>query len=118
LFSRLLEFPQVNQYLAGQITALDYAYPPKPGAQAHPLVGTRVPDLVLRQGDGTGNLYEHLRDATHVLLTRTDDTTAPALAPVPGALHVVRGWPAEERDGWEDADAVLIRPDGHVAAVR
>jgi 2-polyprenyl-6-methoxyphenol hydroxylase-like FAD-dependent oxidoreductase len=122
LFSRLLEFPQVNQYLAGQITALDYAYPPPSGTDAHPLVGTRVPDVPLKlNGDGTSRLFDHLKDAAHVLLVRADGADAEAVssasAAAPGTVHVVPGWPAEERDGWDDVQWVLIRPDGHVAAV-
>ncbi|WP_063806120.1 FAD-dependent monooxygenase [Streptomyces kanamyceticus] len=117
LVSRLLEIPDVNSYLAGQITALDYAYPPA-DEDAHPLVGARLPNLSLRLGDGTGHLYDHFQDAAHILLSRTGATADTGQLPaVSGEVKVVHGWPDEPREGWDDAQTVLIRPDGHIAAV-
>jgi 2-polyprenyl-6-methoxyphenol hydroxylase-like FAD-dependent oxidoreductase len=117
LFSRLLEFTDVNRYLAGQITALDYAYPPA-DPQAHPLVGTRVADLALRAtGDEpvAATLYELLREPVHVLLDFTGEAGAALTAP--GPVRVVRARPVEERTGWEGLRGVLLRPDCHVAGV-
>jgi hypothetical protein len=86
--SQLLELPQANRYLAGQITALDYAYPPG-DLRAHPLIGTRVPDLTL-DSPLTDRLFPLLHHTHHVLLNLTGTpVTLPAPGPArrgPGAM--------------------------------
>ncbi|POX53566.1 FAD-dependent oxidoreductase [Streptomyces sp. Ru71] len=89
----------VRRRAVGQITGIGYRYPAPRGA--HPLTGTRVPDVALAGG---GRLYEALRDGRFVLI-------APE-AHDPGArkdrLTVAR-WASERRT------TVLVRPDGYVA---
>lgn len=113
LFSQLLELPQANRYLAGQITALDYAYPPG-DPSAHPLIGTRVPDLTL-DSPLTDRLFPLLHDTNHVLLNLTD---SPVKLPAPGPVRTVPARLTAPRQHWRPyLDAVLIRPDGYIAAV-
>ncbi|MZD04231.1 FAD-dependent oxidoreductase, partial [Streptomyces sp. SID5785] len=81
----------------GQITGLGVRYPAPRGA--HRLVGTRVPDLRLRDGS---RLYEALRAGEFVLVL-------PAGATCAGARVRVAHWAGERRT------ALLVRPDGYAA---
>ncbi len=105
LFSKLMDFEEVNRYVTGIITAVDIRYDFGDG---HELLGRRMRDLKLERG----RLYELMRTGRGLLLDRTGDLS-------------VAGW--EDRidhvvDGGEelaalDVPAVLLRPDGHVAWV-
>ncbi|MFG2498449.1 rifampin monooxygenase [Streptomyces sp. NPDC048441] len=102
LFSKLMDFEEVNRYVTGMITAVDIHYD---FGEGHELLGRRMRDVELKQG----RLYELMRDGRGLLLDQT------------GQLSVA-GW--EDRvdhvvDVSEelDAPAVLLRPDGHVAWV-
>ncbi|QEU96650.1 rifampin monooxygenase [Streptomyces kanamyceticus] len=111
LFSKLMDFEEVNRYVTGIITAVDVRYDFGAGDDGHELLGRRMRDVRLKQG----RLYELTHDGRGLLLDRT------------GRLSV---------DGWTDrvdlvtdvsditdvsdaldAPAVLLRPDGHVAWV-
>ncbi|WP_328912012.1 MULTISPECIES: rifampin monooxygenase [unclassified Streptomyces] len=102
LFSKLMDFEEVNRYVTGMITAVDVRYDVGEG---HELLGRRVRDVRLKQG----RLYELTHDGRGLLLDRT------------GRLSV-DGW-ADRVDHVVDASdeldvpAVLLRPDGHVAWV-
>ncbi|MFE5028127.1 FAD-dependent monooxygenase [Streptomyces sp. NPDC056656] len=83
--------------LLGRLTGIGVAYPAPRGA--HRLVGTRVPDVALREG----RLYEVLRQGMFVLI-------------VPEGAHdkgddrcTVTHWASDRRT------ALLVRPDGYVA---
>ncbi|MEU8484414.1 FAD-dependent monooxygenase [Streptomyces sp. NPDC048641] len=83
--------------IVGQITGIGVAYPAPRGA--HRLVGTRVPDVTLKEG----RLYEALRQGTFVLI-------------VPKGVHdkgddryAVTHWASDRRT------SLLVRPDGYVA---
>ncbi|GHG48379.1 rifampin monooxygenase [Streptomyces griseocarneus] len=100
LFSKLMDFEEVNAYVTGMVTAVGVRYD---FGEGHDLLGRRMRDLELKQG----RLYELMRGGRGLLLDRT------------GRLSVA-GW--EDRvdhvvDGSEELDvpAVLLRPDGHVA---
>ncbi|MEU9005683.1 rifampin monooxygenase [Streptomyces sp. NPDC048551] len=100
LFSRLMDFEEVNRYVTGMITAVAVRYDLGEG---HKLVGGRMRDLELKRG----RLYGRMHGGRGLLLDGT------------GRLSVA-GW--EDRvdhvvDVAEDpgAPAVLLRPDGHVA---
>ena len=102
LFSELMNFEDVNRYLAEKIAALGIRYDFGAG---HALLGRRLRDVKLRQG----RLYERMHGGRGLLLDPT------------GQLSV-EGW--QDRvdhvvDGSEELDvpAVLLRPDGHVAWV-
>jgi 2-polyprenyl-6-methoxyphenol hydroxylase-like FAD-dependent oxidoreductase len=102
LFSKLMEFEEVNRYVTGMITALGVRYD---FGEGHELLGRRMRDVKLKQG----RLYELMHRGRGLLLDRT------------GRLSVA-GW-ADRVDhvvdvsGELDAPAALLRPDGHVAWV-
>ncbi|WP_406366494.1 FAD-dependent monooxygenase [Streptomyces sp. NBC_00645] len=97
----------VRRRAVGRITGIGYAYGAPRGA--HPMVGTRAPDIALR----SGRLYEALRGGRFVLI-----------APRPyEAGEIGRAGEAGERAGrlaverWAGGSrtTVLVRPDGYVA---
>ncbi|MFI1168990.1 rifampin monooxygenase [Streptomyces sp. NPDC020801] len=102
LFSKLMDFEEVNRYVTGMITAIGVRYD---FGEGHELLGRRMRDLKLRQG----RLYELMHGGRGLLLDQT------------GRLSV-RGW-ADRVDHVVDVSeeldvpAVLLRPDGHVAWV-
>ncbi|WP_063731116.1 FAD-dependent monooxygenase [Streptomyces sp. RTd22] len=120
--------PAVNRQLAGQISALDVAYEPPPGADAALLAGTRAPDLGL-EGAAGPSLYPLLSEGRFVLLDLTGEeagesgggayATAMGIAEraAGGAdrVRAVSARPATAHPGWDDVRTVLVRPDGHVA---
>ncbi|MEV5318141.1 rifampin monooxygenase [Streptomyces sp. NPDC052687] len=100
LFTRLMDFEDVNRYVTGMITAVDVRYDFGEGRE---LLGRRMPDLPLKQG----RLYELTHAGRGLLLDGT------------GRLSVA-GWTDRVDhvvDAGEvlDVPAVLLRPDGHVA---
>ncbi|GAB3126262.1 rifampin monooxygenase [Streptomyces calidiresistens] len=103
LFSRLMDFEEVNRYVTEMITGVGVRYD---FGGDHDLLGRRMRDLELGRG---GRLYELTRGGRGLLLDRT------------GRLSVA-GW-ADRVDhvidvgGEPDVPAVLLRPDGHVAWV-
>ncbi|WP_030611991.1 rifampin monooxygenase [Streptomyces fulvoviolaceus] len=102
LFSRLMDFEEVNRYVTGLITQVDVRYD---FGEGHELLGRRLRDVQLKQG----RLYELMHGGRGLLLDRT------------GRLSVA-GW-ADRVDHVVDASeeldvpAVLLRPDGHVVWV-
>lgn len=102
LFSRLMDFEEVNRYVTGIITAVGVSYD---FGEGHELLGRRMRDVELKQG----RLYELMHDGRGLLLDPT------------GSLSV-EGW-ADRVDHVVDVSeeldipAVLLRPDGHVAWV-
>ncbi len=116
--AELLGMDEPRKRLAARMSGLDIRYDLGDG---HPLLGRRIPDLVLDTTDGPIRVFDLLHQARPVLLTLGE----------PGDLDIA-GWDGRIRlvqagfDGsWElpvlgtvDApSAVLIRPDGHVAWV-
>ncbi|OON78083.1 FAD-dependent monooxygenase [Streptomyces tsukubensis] len=110
LFARLItDLPDLNDRLAAQVSSLSVAYP---AAGAHPLTGTRAPDLPL---EGTG-LFALLRADGYLLLDLTGDTGHPlGRFTRPGLSVHSSGTPHPVPADWADVRAALIRPDGHVA---
>ncbi|GAA3800543.1 rifampin monooxygenase [Streptomyces phyllanthi] len=100
LFSKLMDFEEVNRYVTGMITAVDVRYD---FGEGHELLGRRMRDVELKQG----RLYELMHGGRGLLLDQT------------GRLSV-EGW-ADRVDHVIDVSeeldvpAVLLRPDGHVA---
>ena len=111
-----LAMDEPRKRIAGMISALDVHYDLGEG---HPLLGRRMPDLDLRTADGPTRLFTLLHDARPVLLNLGE----------PGAVDHspwadrVRLVDATHDGVWElpvlgevaAPQAVLIRPDGHVA---
>ncbi|MET9418655.1 FAD-dependent monooxygenase, partial [Streptomyces klenkii] len=102
LFSKLMDFEDVNRYVTGMITAVEIRYD---FGEGHELLGRRMRDVELKRG----RLYELMHGGRGLLLDRT------------GRLSV-EGW-ADRVDHVADVSeeldvpAVLLRPDGHVAWV-
>ncbi len=100
LFSKLMDFEEVNRYVTEMITAVGVRYD---FGEGHELLGRRLRDVKLKQG----RLYELMRGGRGLLLDQT------------GRLSV-EGWSDRVDhvvDTSEELDvpAVLLRPDGHVA---
>ncbi|MFI1400084.1 rifampin monooxygenase [Streptomyces sp. NPDC020681] len=102
LFSKLMDFEEVNRYVTGLITAVGVRYD---FGEGHELLGRRMRDVALKRG----RLYELMHGGRGLLLDQT------------GRLSVA-GW-ADRVDHVVDVSeeldvpAVLLRPDGHVAWV-
>ncbi|MDG4859919.1 rifampin monooxygenase [Streptomyces sp. T-3] len=100
LFSKLMDFEEVNRYVTEMITAVGVSYD---FGEGHELLGRRMRDVELKQG----RLYERMHEGRGLLLDQT------------GRLSV-EGW-ADRVDHVVDVSeeldvpAVLLRPDGHVA---
>ncbi|SEG91614.1 2-polyprenyl-6-methoxyphenol hydroxylase [Nonomuraea solani] len=107
VFSALIaEVPELSRALAGRLSALDVRYDVP---DAHPLAGTRAPDLAFTGGTG---LFALMHAGRHVLLDLSGGHPE-----IPGAdRHGLRL--AEPVAGWEDVSAALVRPDGHIAWAR
>jgi hypothetical protein len=102
--------PSVNRELALRLSGLATAY--RPGtSDDHPLVGRRVPDLEL-EGADEPSIFAFLTTARFVLLGLAGGE---ALGAPSHRLDVVRARLVERPAGWEAVQALLIRPDGHVA---
>jgi rifampicin monooxygenase len=102
LFSKLMDFEEVNRYVTEIITAIGVRYD---FGEGHDLLGRRMRDVELKQG----RLYALMHGGRGLLLDQT------------GRLSVA-GW-ADRVDHVVDVSeelavpAVLLRPDGHVAWV-
>jgi 2-polyprenyl-6-methoxyphenol hydroxylase-like FAD-dependent oxidoreductase len=102
LFSKLMDFEEVNRYVTGMITAVGVRYD---FGEGHELLGRRMRDVGLKRG----RLYELMRGGRGLLLDRTGRLSVAGWAD--RVDHVVDV--SEELD----APAALLRPDGHVAWV-
>ncbi|MEV8310835.1 rifampin monooxygenase [Streptomyces flavidovirens] len=100
LFSKLMDFEEVNQYVTGIITAVGVRYD---FGEGHELLGRRMRDVKLKQG----RLYELMHGGRGLLLDQTGGLSVAGWAD--RVDHVVDV--SEELD----APAALLRPDGHVA---
>ncbi|MFI2471400.1 FAD-dependent monooxygenase [Streptomyces globisporus] len=100
-----------SKALAERLTGLGVGYP-SAAPSAHPLIGTRAPDLSFTNTDDT--LLTLLRPARHVLLNLTgeDDLLAD-----PSAVELVvhTGRLTDTPGEWSTVRAALIRPDGYIA---
>ncbi len=113
VMSELLAFPDVNRYVAGQISALDVRYEADRTMPPNRLNGARLPDMKLILSDGNSErLYSFLQNGTFVLLSlrqeADDHIEVKGLCTVTASL-------AEPNEKLRDVHTILIRPDGHVA---
>lgn len=97
----------IRRRAALTVSALGVAYP-RPGG-AHPLVGTRVPDLPL---EGGSRLAEALRAGRFVLVAPAG-APLPEMGRAPGEADPAERVLARRADG--DTTTLLVRPDGYVA---
>ncbi|WP_444963793.1 FAD-dependent monooxygenase [Nocardiopsis sp. M1B1] len=110
VFRELLTDEQPLRRMGALVAGSDIRYP-LPGADRHSLVGAFAPDLTLHTERGVTSVAELMRAARPVLLDLTGR----------GGLHeTARAWHGRvdvhtARTDDRPADALLIRPDGHVA---
>jgi 2-polyprenyl-6-methoxyphenol hydroxylase-like FAD-dependent oxidoreductase len=114
----LLAMDGPRRRFAAMMSGLDIHYGPDAG---HPLVGRRMPDLDLRTSDGPQRVFTLLHDAEPVLLDLGGAVSVDG-TPWAGRVRHVRGeyagpWVLPVIGAVTAPDAVLIRPDGHVAWV-
>ncbi|MET8210213.1 rifampin monooxygenase [Streptomyces sp. NPDC005373] len=102
LFSKLMDFEEVNRYVTEIITAVGVRYD---FGEGHELLGRRMRDVELKQG----RLYELMHDGRGLLLDPTGSLTVEGWAN--RVDHVV------DVSDQLDVPAVLLRPDGHVTWV-
>jgi 2-polyprenyl-6-methoxyphenol hydroxylase-like FAD-dependent oxidoreductase len=114
--TELLTLDEPRRRIVGEVSGLDVSYDLGAG---HPLLGRRMPDLGLQTTDGPTRVYELLHDARGVLLVL--DGARP-FELVPWADRVGRvdattegPWELPVLGAVDPPDAVLVRPDGHVA---
>lgn len=110
VFSELLTDEQPLRRMGAMVAGSDIRYP-MPGTGHHPLAGTFAPDLTLHTDQGVTSVAEIMLGARPVLLDLAD---RPDLREAAGDwrqrvdLHTAT---TDDRPG----DALLIRPDGHIA---
>ena len=110
LFQELLVDEQPLRRIGALIAGTDIRYPP-PGPDHHALTGTFAPDLTLHTDQGTTSVAELMHTARPILLD---------LADRPDLREIARDWQhridihTAETDH-RPADALLIRPDAHIA---
>jgi 2-polyprenyl-6-methoxyphenol hydroxylase-like FAD-dependent oxidoreductase len=114
--AELLALDEPRRHFAAALCGLDVRYDLGDG---HPLVGRRMPDLDLETADGRTRVFALLHDARPVLLDLRAGA-GPKLTPSPGRARSVRAghdgpWDLPVVGPVAAPEAVLIRPDGHVA---
>ena len=117
ILRELLELDDVRGHLAAMASGLDVRYEAGPGD--HPLLGARLPycDLAIESGPSSSTVLLH--PARGVLLDLSTKATLPAELSAAAAkwenrVHLVT---ARSRPSGisPEIDALLLRPDGHVA---
>ncbi|TDV56626.1 FAD-dependent monooxygenase [Actinophytocola oryzae] len=110
VFRELLADEQPLRRMGGFVSGSDLRYP-VPGADRHAVVGTFAPDLTLHTGEGTTSVAELMHPARPVLLDLADRRELREVARERGHRVDVHTAGTDDRP----ADALLIRPDAHVA---
>ena len=110
VFQELLADEQPARRLGALIAGADIRYP-MPGASQHALAGTCAPDLTLHTEQGTTSVGRLMRSARPVVL---DLAGRPELREIAGPWQDRVDIRAARTDH-RPADALLIRPDAHIA---
>jgi 2-polyprenyl-6-methoxyphenol hydroxylase-like FAD-dependent oxidoreductase len=110
LFQELLADEQPLRRMGALLAGADIRYP-MPGSDHHPSAGAFAPDLTLHTDQGMTSVAELMHTARPIFLD---------LADRPDLRRIVQKWPhrvdihtAKTDD--RPADALLIRPDAHIA---
>ncbi|MFE3025692.1 FAD-dependent monooxygenase [Nocardia tengchongensis] len=110
LFRELLTDEPALHRLAALVAGSDLRYP-LPNPNGHPLTGTLAPNLPLRTEQGRASVAELMRTARPILLVLADRADLRAIAePWADRVDVLAATTADR-----PADALLIRPDAHIA---
>lgn len=117
LVSRLLSFPDANRSIAEQVGATGIAYQPLPGTGTNPWIGRRCPNLRLVLPDGAPlTLYQLMHGGQFVLIHHPGSGSLPEDLLESCADSHIRVITAKIEDaGMEGIEALLVRPDGHIA---
>jgi 2-polyprenyl-6-methoxyphenol hydroxylase-like FAD-dependent oxidoreductase len=110
LFLELLADDQPSHRMGALIAGADIRYP-MPGPSQHPVIGTFAPNLTLHTERGRASVAELMRPARPILLDLADRADIRETAR--DWRHRV-GIHTAETDH-RPADALLIRPDAHIA---
>ncbi|QIS08752.1 FAD-dependent monooxygenase [Nocardia arthritidis] len=110
VFQELLIDEQPLRRMGALIAGADIRYR-LPNPNGHPLTGTFAPDLALRTEAGASSVAELMHSARPVLLDLADRAELRAIARDWQDRVEIRSATTENRP----ADALLIRPDGHIA---
>jgi 3-(3-hydroxy-phenyl)propionate hydroxylase len=119
VLSDLLAVDAARIKMAGLHLGLDVCYVAEGGR--HPLLGRRMPDLELTNADGPLRVFTLLQQA-HAALLNLGEPGSVALGPWGDRVRLVEAlhegaWELPVIGAVEAPEAVLIRPDGHVAWV-
>ncbi|KAA2265357.1 FAD-binding monooxygenase [Solihabitans fulvus] len=110
VFRELLADEQPLRRIGALVAGTDIRYP-TPGADQHAMTGTFAPDLTLHTDQGTTTVAELMHTARPVLLDLADRTEL---------REIARDWQHRvdihtAKTDHRPADALLIRPDAHIA---
>lgn len=110
VFAELLVDEQPLRRMGAMIAGTDIRYP-MPGSDQHALTGTFAPDLTLHTDHGTTSVAELMYAARPILLDLADRADF---------REIARAWQHRidihtAKTDHRPADALLIRPDGHIA---
>ncbi|MFG3056893.1 FAD-dependent monooxygenase [Kitasatospora sp. NPDC048239] len=112
IFAELVKFKEVNDYLLHLVTGVGTRYEvplPEGAGEPHALLGRLVPDAELVTADGPTSLASHLHDGRGLLIRFAEGLDAEGWT---DRVDVLTAEPHPDLD----AAALLIRPDGHIAA--
>ncbi|MEU6422807.1 FAD-dependent monooxygenase [Streptomyces spiralis] len=120
ILTELTGYDTVRRHLAGIVSHLDIRYDvtDDTGQVAHPLLGRRLGKLPLSGPDGHTDTFRLLHAGRGILLDLAGDARLrEAAAGWAGRVDAVTATPATADAGavFAGAQAVLVRPDGHVA---
>jgi 2-polyprenyl-6-methoxyphenol hydroxylase-like FAD-dependent oxidoreductase len=110
VFTELLTDEAPRRRIGAMIAASDIRYP-MPGEHPHPLAGMFAPDLALRTEHGTTSVADLMPAARPVFLDLADRRE---LRDIAGGWHDRVEMVTAATDD-RPADALLIRPDAHIA---
>jgi bifunctional hydroxylase/dehydrase len=114
VMTELIKLDAVTKHLAGMVTGLDIHYDLGPGD--HPLLGNRMPHQDLLTDDGPTSTTALLHPARGVLIDLAGDSRLhESAAAWADRVEIVTARTAERSGALHGTDAVLLRPDGHVA---
>jgi 2-polyprenyl-6-methoxyphenol hydroxylase-like FAD-dependent oxidoreductase len=122
----LLSMDGPRKAYAATMSSLDVHYAFDSGSlegAPHPMLGRRVPDLELSTATGKISLFRLLREAKHVLLVLGGELTrdlgpwSESLVRVDAHVLPKSSWALPVIGAVRAVEALLVRPDGHVAWV-
>jgi 2-polyprenyl-6-methoxyphenol hydroxylase-like FAD-dependent oxidoreductase len=122
IVEELLGLADVNRYFAEMISGAGIRHPTFAPAEAHARLGDFAGQLSVSTGDGTVHVAELLRSGRGLVLDLADRSAVrDAARGWADRIRVVTGRlveaPSPDRWTADPAEALLVRPDGHIACV-